>query len=327
MNTLGTSMDWVFQFNPKRFDLAALLERGEASDWWAMNQGRADVSPGDQVYFWQTGVDARLLALGQVVSPAYEKESEYGRFRVDVGYRFKIVPPLTRAEALQNPILRQFGLFKGAMGTNCAIRDMQVSDELNSVLRDRLVPISKGIDAVAPSQFKSADEAIKRTNEETLQQVRRCITEMDPAAFEKLIAALLGKIGYQDVLVTGRSGDGGIDVRATYAVPGVANIQTCVQAKRQQSVGRPTVQKLRGSITSHETGLLVTSGHFTAEAIEEARNPHKSPIALMNGHELANLLVENQIGAQVISVQLFKPKLQELSVEHLSALIEPGAST
>jgi Restriction endonuclease/EVE domain len=323
-------MDWIFQFNPKHFDLAAAIARGETSNWWAVNQNRGDASPGDRVYFWQTGANAQLVAVGQLVSPVYERQSDFGRSAVDVIFQFKVNPPLTRDEARSNPVLAQCAPIKGWQGTNLLLRDPKVSSELESILSARLVPISAS-SPEHPAEFtaemaaaKDVDEAVKRLNDRTRYEMRCHLSDMDPSAFENLIAALLHKLGYRDVRVTGRSGDGGIDVRATYAVPGAAHVQTCVQAKRQPRVGRPTVQNLRGSITSHETGLLVTSGYFTAEAEEEAQDPHKAPIALINGDQLADLLMQNQIGAELINVRLWKPKLQELSVEYLSGFLEAG---
>jgi hypothetical protein len=51
-------MDWVFQCNPKRYDLASELEKGTQTEDWSMNQHRELVSPGDRVFFWQTGSNA-----------------------------------------------------------------------------------------------------------------------------------------------------------------------------------------------------------------------------------------------------------------------------
>jgi hypothetical protein len=56
-------MDWLFQCNPRRYDLAAFLDSGGTHEDWSMNQGRNLVSPEDRVFFWQAGEEARLLAL------------------------------------------------------------------------------------------------------------------------------------------------------------------------------------------------------------------------------------------------------------------------
>ena len=318
-------MDWLFQCNPKRYDLAPVIESGARESNWAMNQRRHLVSPGDRVFFWQTGPEARLLVVGYVTSPVYERENNsFGRYCVDVTFDSKIVPPLTRPEALENKILGKFGPFKWAMGTNFAIQDPAIVTELENVLENRLVPISKkntpGIRV--PDSQQSLDTAIKHAKHEIVSKVREHIAQMDPIAFEWLARALLLKLGCKNVVVTKQSGDGGVDVRATLVAGGVANIQTCIQVKRQQSVGRPIVQNLRGSLSAHEGGLLVTSGGFTNGAREEANDPHKVPIALIDGAKLTELLLAHQVGVEHVNLTLYRLKLDELSKEQLESRVE-----
>jgi restriction endonuclease Mrr len=129
---------------------------------------------------------------------------------------------------------------------------------------------------------------------------------MDPTAFEWLICALLLKLGGKNVNVTKPSGDGGIDVGATIVAGGVANIETCIQVKRTKSVGRPIVQSIRGSLSPHEAGLLITSGLFTKEAEEEAKDANKVPIALVDGPALTELLLDNEIGVEHVNVTLYR---------------------
>ncbi len=78
-------MDWLFQVNPKRYDLIAALEAG-VDEWWAMNQGRKEVSPGDRVFFWNVGnagENAALVAVGRVTSPVRDNPGgSFGDYRV-----------------------------------------------------------------------------------------------------------------------------------------------------------------------------------------------------------------------------------------------------
>lgn len=317
-------MDWLFQFNPNRFDLANELERGVLDDEWSMNQGRQLVSPSDRVFFWQTGPEARLLAVGHVTSPVYERESAFGRYGVDIVFDYRIVPPLTKAEALGNQALSKFPPFKGMRGTNYVIRDSAIIEELDKALADRRRPISKNSEpnsTIEDSQ-KSLDIAIKRANQETANNIRDHIAHMDPTAFEYLVGALFQKLGYKNIEVTKRSGDGGVDVRATLSAGGVANIQTCIQVKRQKNVGRPLVQKLRGSLGAHQAGLLVISGVFTKEAIEEAKNQTRVPIALINGTQLTQLLLDHEIGVKHVKKTLYLLRLGDLSLENLQPHFE-----
>jgi restriction endonuclease Mrr len=317
-------MDWVFQCNPKRFDLASLIESGTQNDDWTMSRHRQEVSPGDRVFFWQTGPDARLLAVGHVTSPVYERESSFGRYGVDIGFDYKIVPPLTRQEALDNEILGKFPPFKGQQGTNFPIRNPETIAELNKMLETRLVSLSvnKAPQPGIQDSQRLLDAAIKRAKDEAANSIHEFIAEMDPTAFEWLIRPLLLKLGYKNVEVTKQSSDGGIDLRATLVAGGIANMQTCIQVKRMKSVGRPIVQNIRGSLNPHEAGLLITSGFFTEPAIEEAKDPHKVPIALIDGRALTQLLLDHEIGVEHVNVTLCRLKLDDLSKEQLESLVE-----
>ena len=318
-------MDWLFQYNPKRFDLMSAIEGGAQNDDWAMNQHRQLVSPGDRVFFWQTGPEARLLAVGRVISPVYERENNtFGRYCVDVAFDYRISPPLTRSEALANKALRKFAPFKWAMGTNFVMQDPAITAELAEVLKGRLVATSrrKDPDTCTEDSQQALDVAIKQAKGKTSQNLRIYLEQMDPTAFEWIVRALLLKLGYKNVNVTKQSGDGGVDVRATLIAGGVANMQTCIQVKRQHTVGRPVVQNIRGSLNAHEGGLLVTSGRITDEAREEASDPHKIPIALIDGSKLIELLLNLEIGVEHVNVTLYRLKIDDLSKDKLEARVE-----
>ena len=210
----------------------------------------------------------------------YERESsDFDRYCVDIAFEHKIVPPLSKDEVLANDTLRNFTPFKGIMGTNFVIHDPEIVAELQKKIEGRLVPISEEL--VQPiDAIKSAENAIRKAELETINALRKCIAEMAPTAFEWLVSALFLKLGYNNVVVTKRSGEGGIDVKAVLVVEGVGNIKMCIQVKRQQTpVGHPVVQNLRGALGSHEVGIVVTSSGFSDDARQEAQDPTRAPIA------------------------------------------------
>ena len=70
-----------------------------------------------------------------------------------------------------------------------------------------------------------------------------------------------------------------------------------VQVKRwKNNVQAPVVQQVRGSLGTHEQGLIVTTSDFTKGAREEAERPDATPVGLMNGELMVALLVEHGIG-------------------------------
>lgn len=138
---------------------------------------------------------------------------------------------------------------------------------------------------------------IERHNNETKKQLHNCLLEMSPAAFETLIGNLLTAIGFDSVSVTKVSGDGGIDVRGTLVVGEVIKTKMAVQVKRwKNNVQTPVIQQMRGSLGAHEQGLVITTSDFSSGAKIEAERADATPVGLMNGDQLVDLLIENNIG-------------------------------
>lgn len=82
-----------------------------------------------------------------------------------------------------------------------------------------------------------------------------------------------------------------------------------VQAKRwspRKNVQAPIVQQVRGSLGAHAQGLIITTSDFSAGARQEAVQPNKTPIALVNGEKLVSLLMEHGIGVQRTTQCLFE---------------------
>ena len=154
-----------------------------------------------------------------------------------------------------------------------------------------------GLFALAKPEDPDLTLQINKHNREVRIALRQRLFEMAPPAFEELIGILLGKLGFEDVEITKHSGDGGIDVRGTLVVGNVIRTRMAVQVKRWKgTVQAPVVQQVRGSLGAHEQGLIITTGGFSSGASKEAEASDKTPIALMNGDQLVELLVEKDIG-------------------------------
>lgn len=143
------------------------------------------------------------------------------------------------------------------------------------------------------------EQAIERWNDRTKQELLVQLGEIDPGTFEELIGELLERIGFEDVEVTKRSGDGGIDVRGVLTVGGVTRVKTAIQVKRwANNVPDRIVRELRGSIGPAEQGLIITTSRFTKSATKEAEMTDRAPVTLINGELLVELLAEFEIGVR-----------------------------
>jgi len=157
---------------------------------------------------------------------------------------------------------------------------------------------------------------IEENNTRVRKELHEKILSIHPRAFEHLIGRLLAEIGFEDVLVTNYSGDGGLDIEAELTVGGVTNVKTAVQAKRWKgNVSGKTVRELRGGLMIDQRGLIITTSSFTKDALKEAETEGKTPISLIDGEKLLDLLIENDI-----AVSKKKVSYHEIDLEFFNEL-------
>lgn len=114
--------------------------------------------------------------------------------------------------------------------------------------------------------------------------------------FEELVGALLEAMGFEKVRVTGKSGDGGVDVIGILHASTLADIRLFVQVKRYQRgrrVNKAEVERLRAGIPFGGKGAFVTTSDFARGAIEAANETDFPEIGLTNGDQLIDLLLDH----------------------------------
>jgi len=142
---------------------------------------------------------------------------------------------------------------------------------------------------------------------ELLEQVRSA----SAAFFERLVIDLLVAMGYGGSRgdagrAIGKSGDGGIDGIIKEDKLGLDVIY--VQAKRWEgTVGRPEIQKFSGALQGQRAnkGVFITTSTYSREAIEYA-NIINTKIILIDGEELAGLMVDHNVGVSTIGMYELK---------------------
>lgn len=126
------------------------------------------------------------------------------------------------------------------------------------------------------------------------------LQNMNPYGFERFIQLLFRTCGIDNVEVTKKSGDGGIDGLGEYKLGGIFGFKLAFQCKRYSgSVGSAEIRDFRGSLsTDIEKAVFVTTGVFSPAAKAEAKAPGKKPIDLMDGELLIDKIAELNIGVQ-----------------------------
>jgi restriction system protein len=133
-------------------------------------------------------------------------------------------------------------------------------------------------------------------------QLSNILQNMDPYGFERLSQRVLRECGFTQVEVTKKSGDGGIDGTGKLKINGIFSFNVAFQCKRYSGlVGASAIRDFRGSLTTDiEKGVLITTGTFSKAAKEEASNPGKQQIDLIDGEEFISKIAEYGIGVKEV---------------------------
>lgn len=141
---------------------------------------------------------------------------------------------------------------------------------------------------------------------ELADELLASLKSVSPSFFERIVVDVLVKMGYGGSVVdageaVGRSGDGGIDGVIKEDKLGLDIIY--VQAKRwENTVHSPEIQKFAGALAGKKAkkGVFITTSSFSKGANEFARNL-ESKIVLIDGDQLAQLMIENNVGVSAIA--------------------------
>ncbi len=164
-------------------------------------------------------------------------------------------------------------------------------------------------DGTTPQERLGAlvEEFGRKLTAELSEMLRDC----NPFRFEQIVLDLLIAMGYggsrsEAAQVTQKTGDEGIDGVINEDRLGLDVIY--VQAKRwKNNVGRPEIQNFVGALAGKKAskGIFITTSDFHSNAREYAAGLHQKVI-LVDGHRLAELMIEHNIG--VAEEQVFRLK-------------------
>jgi len=135
------------------------------------------------------------------------------------------------------------------------------------------------------------------------EQVIDLMLSLPASGFERLSQRLLREAGFTQVVVTGQSGDGGIDGHGTLQINPLLSFKVLFQCKRySKSVSPSHVRDFRGAMAGRaDKGIIITTGSFTTEARREASRDGVPPIELIDGEKLVDLLKNLELGLRPIT--------------------------
>ena len=164
------------------------------------------------------------------------------------------------------------------------------------------------------SPQEQIESALNELNEELASDLMTEIMKISPFEFERLVVKLLIKMGYgkpseNKDAVTPKSGDEGIDGVVSADKFGFDSIY--IQAKQWKSdstVSRPEIQKFLGALAGQgaSKGIFITTAKFSKEAEAYAAKQLHTKIVLVDGIQLAKLMIEYDLGVSTAATYQVK---------------------
>ena len=247
----------------------------------------------------------RVVEVDQLPEAVLSKPHGENSDQTEVAYRL----------AWARSYLKKFGLLenskRGVWSLTAQAKDLDKVNPQEVVRAVRALSkkgASKAAEQLSPPE--TPDELLQEEAQEEAWKLKLngVLTKLEPGAFERLAQRMLRELGFIQVDVTGRSGDGGIDGRGIARINSVMSFHVLFQCKRYKgSVGPGEIRDFRGAMVGRaDKGLFITTGVFTPAAVKEATRDGAPPIDLIDGREFAEQLKELGLGVRKELVETIK---------------------
>jgi len=177
--------------------------------------------------------------------------------------------------------------------------------------KTKLVPEMETEEVDSETPEERIGLAIQQINQDLATELLETVKANTPLFFERLVIDLLVRMGYGGTRkdagqAVGKSGDGGIDGIIKEDRLGLDIVY--IQAKKwEAAVSRPEIQKFAGALMGQKAkkGIFITTSGFTANAIAYV-SKIESKIVLIDGEELAQLMIDHNIGVNTTNIYELK---------------------
>jgi len=152
-----------------------------------------------------------------------------------------------------------------AKGEGTRLTDEQAREIFRKwVVIHRKTRQNKSEQQIIEEQEESEPDDIQPVNKPDLLQV---LQSLSPEGFEKICQRLLRESGFENVVVTGQTHDGGIDGYGTLEMNPFVSFKVLFQCKRYKGVvSRAQVGDFRNAMIGRaEKGIIMTTGTFIQE--------------------------------------------------------------
>ncbi len=187
---------------------------------------------------------------------------------------------------------------KGRATTLSHAAALQLFKDVHKVFSNEWKARRKPVEGGEPLEESPAEAAVAAESPSHRERLLAILRELPAAGFERLCQRLLRESGFQNVTVTGRSADGGLDGNGVVEVNAFVSFRVLFQCKRYSGAVNPAqVRDFRGAMAGRaDKGIILTTGTFTAEARREAVRDGVPPIELVDGEKLLDMFEKLELG-------------------------------
>jgi len=143
------------------------------------------------------------------------------------------------------------------------------------------------------------------------KKVLEYLRAMSPKNFERFCLYLLRVNAFENLQLTGKSHDEGIDGIAILRINPVISFRVLFQAKRYKegnNVSRVQIGDFRNAMIGRaDKGIFITTSKFTSEAIKEAYRDGAPQVELVDSDKLINMMELSQIGLKQVTTYEVDP--------------------
>ncbi|WP_282145785.1 restriction endonuclease [Alteromonas stellipolaris] len=152
------------------------------------------------------------------------------------------------------------------------------------------------------------NQLAQKLKNNTVRHIIDHLYSLEPEDFESFCQRFLERYGFENMTVTRKGRDGGIDVKGHLEV-GISQLHVAAQCKRYKrgnKVSRPDISQFRGDIQGEfQQGIFVTTSEFTQEAKDIAFKRGCVPIVLIDGETLAEIMIDREIGVTKNNIPIY----------------------
>ena len=192
---------------------------------------------------------------------------------------------LSTTKRIDNDFLDKYEGFRIFQNTSHKKDDMEVK---SSALEEKIDPVTR------------IGNAIEEFNKRTCQDLLEQLMDIHEIRFEKICLDLMKAMGYADtVSLTQKSHDRGIDGIVKEDALGLDIIYTQAKRYTNSKVGEVEVRNFIGALDEVRKGVFFTTSSFSEAAKEKAKRASGKKIILVDGEEMARLMLKYNVGVRV----------------------------